>query len=94
MAMLFEEIRGLPQLCGAKLSNDHCHLLSGGLAAFLSVDRFQHLGDVTHLARKHHAEDVPIEVHDTALPLRVREVLSGALDQATAGIRDDQLHAR
>ena len=40
------------------------------------------------------AEDIPVEMHHAALPSRLWQVLSRALHQAAAGIRNDQLHAR
>jgi hypothetical protein len=39
------------------------------------------------------AEYIPIKMHHAALPARFGQVLGGALRQAAAGIRNDQLHA-
>jgi hypothetical protein len=50
-----------------------------------------HLAD---LGRRHVAEDIPVEMHHAALRSRLWQVLSRALHQAAAGIRNDQLHAR
>ena len=49
-----------------------------------------HLAD---LGRRHVAEDIPVEMHHAALPSRLWQVLSRALHQAAAGIRNDQPHA-
>ena len=39
------------------------------------------------------AEEAAVPVHDAALPAGGGEVLGRALDQAQAGVRDDQLDA-
>jgi hypothetical protein len=39
------------------------------------------------------AEDVAVEMHHAALPARVGQIVGDAFDEATARVRDDQLHA-
>jgi hypothetical protein len=48
---------------------------------------------LAQLAGRHMAEDVAIEVHHAALPAGFGKELGGALDQAQASLRDDQLDA-
>jgi hypothetical protein len=57
------------------------------------MDGLEHQGHLAQLAGRHVAEDVAVEVHHAALPARLGEVLGRALDQAHAGIGDDQLDA-
>ena len=65
----------------------------GGWQVLLGVDGLQHQRHLAQLAGRHVAEDVAVEVHHAALPARLGEVLGGTLDQAHAGIGDDQLDA-
>jgi hypothetical protein len=39
------------------------------------------------------AEDVAIEMHHAALVARLRQEIGDALDKASAGVGNDQLHA-
>ena len=74
-------------------SNDLCRLALGGRKIFLGVDGLEHQRHLAQLAGGDAAEDVAVEVHHAALPARLGKVLGGALDQAHAGIGDDQLDA-
>jgi hypothetical protein len=47
-----------------------------------------------HLLARHVAEDVAVPMNHAALPPGLGEVLGSTLDQAQAGIRDDELDAR
>src|SRR3984957_2607145 len=58
------------------------------------MDSLEHMAHLADLGRRHVAEDIPVEMHHAALPSRLWQVLSRALHQAAAGIRNDQLHAR
>ena len=51
---------------------------------------------MAHLAdfgRWNVAEYIPVEMHHATLPASFGQVFGGALREATAGIRNDQLHA-
>ena len=74
--------------------NDLGRFALGGRQVLLGVDGLEHQRHLAQLAGRHMAEDVAVEVHHAALPARLGEELGGALDQAHAGIGDDQLDAR
>src|SRR4029077_9670546 len=73
--------------------NDLGGFALGGWEILLGVNGLQHQRHLAQLASRHMAEDVAIEVHHAALPARLGEVLRYALDQAHAGVGDDQLDA-
>ena len=54
---------------------------------------FQHFADIAHLIGGHRAESVPVEMDDTAVPLRLNQTLVRAPHEAAAGTWDDQLQA-
>lgn len=60
---------------------------------FLGMDGLERQGDLAQLAAGHVAEDVAVNVNHAALPARVGEELGGTLDQAHAGVGNDQLDA-
>ena len=62
-------------------------------AICLSMNSFEHMGHLAHLARWHMTEYVAVEMHHAALPARIGQIVGNALNQPTAGIRDDQLNA-
>jgi hypothetical protein len=81
-------------LGGAQVVDDRSRLPIGRVPALLGMDSLEHMAHLADLGRRHVAEDIPVEMHHAALPSRLWQVLSRALHQAAAGIRNDQLHAR
>jgi hypothetical protein len=73
--------------------NDLACLALSRREIFLGMDGLEHQGDLAQLASRHVAEDVAVKMHHAALPARIGEELSDALDQAHAGIGDNQLDA-
>ena len=57
------------------------------------MDGFEHVAHLANLGRRHVAEDIPVEMHHAALPAGVGQILRGTLNQAAAGIGNDELHA-
>src|ERR1700683_3076498 len=57
------------------------------------MDGLQHAGDFGDFVVRRVREHIAIKVHDAALPSSVGIELSCRFDQATASIRNDQLHA-
>ena len=81
-------------LGGAQVVDDRSRLPIGRVPALLGMDSLEHMAHLADLGRRHVAEDIPVEMHHAALPSRLWQVLSRALHQAAAGIRNDQLHVR
>ena len=78
----------------SQLADHRVRLLLGRVPALLGVDGLEHLGHLAHLGRGHVAENIAEEMHHAALPPCIGKVLSDALHQAPAGIRDDRPHTR
>src|SRR4249919_3176775 len=57
------------------------------------MNGFEHVAHLADPGGRHMAEDVPIKMNHAALPLSVGQILRGTLDQASAGVGDDELHA-
>ena len=53
----------------------------------------EHVADLADPGRRHVAEDVAVEMHHAALVARFRQEIRDALDKASAGVGNDQLHA-
>ena len=89
----FDEIgcRGHPG--GTQIIDNRSRFTVGCFPAFLGMDRLKHVTDFANLAGRYVAEDIPVEMHHAALPSRLRQVLGRALQQATAGVRNNELHA-
>ena len=81
-------------LGGAQVVDDRSRLPIGRVPALLGMNSLEHMAHLADLGRRYVAEDIPVEMHHAALPSRLWQVLSRALHQAAAGIRNDQLHAR
>jgi hypothetical protein len=73
-------------------SDDLAGLALSSGQVFLGVDRLEHQRHLAQLAGGDMAEDVAVEMHHTALPAGFGKELGGTLDQAHAGIGDDQRH--
>lgn len=86
MAVLFEQLSGLGQLHGLQLGDASIHLPGCRFSAFLGMDGCKRLRDYPALTLGDETEDVAVEMHHAALPLRLGIDLGGALHQATAGI--------
>ena len=70
-----------------------CARLSvGRVSALLGMDSLEHMADLADFGRWNVAEYIPIKGTMQRCQ-RIRQVLGGALRQAAAGIRNDQLHA-
>jgi len=57
------------------------------------MDSLEHMADLADFGRWNMAEYIPVEMHHATLPASFGQLLGGALREATAGIRNDQLHA-
>lgn len=86
-----DEVRRAHKTLAAEFIDDGPGFRFGGGPVLLGVDRLQHMADLAHLGRRHLTEDIAVEMHDTALPAGLRQILGYALDQAPASVRGDQL---
>ena len=78
---------------GAQVVDDGARLSVGRVPALLGMDSLEHMAHLADFGRWNVAEYIPVEMHHATLPASFGQVLGGALREATAGIRNDQLHA-
>lgn len=86
---LLDQIGGLAKPLTTQLVDDLFRLLGGSLAAFLSMDRLQHVRDFADFRLRYMTEDISIKMDVQVLPTSAGLILRHALDQASADIRDD-----
>ena len=78
---------------GAQVVDDRARLSVGRVPALLGMDSLERMAHLADFGRWNVAEYIPVEMHHATLPASFGQVLGGALREATAGIRNDQLHA-
>lgn len=82
-------VGGDVQLHLPQIVDDLAGLGLGRLNVLGGMDRLEHRRHLAHLAARHDAEHVAVEVHHTTLPARRRVVLAQTFHQARARVGDE-----
>src|SRR5579859_1080346 len=87
---LGDAVGGAGELHLAQLGHDEVGLFLGRGSVLLSVDRLEHRGHFPDFGRGNGRPDVPVEMHDAALPLGVRVKLGEGRDEPEALIANEK----
>ena len=75
------------------IDNISFSLFTGGLLAFLGVDRFKHLGHQFYFGARNNGKHIPVKMDRTALVFGVRKYFSHGFQHSQALVADDKFHA-